>query len=185
MKAQRVSVRFAADRADGRKLSGIAQVFGETAELGGSPFRHIFEAGAFDRVLRDPATDVRAFWQHEDRWLLGRQKSGSLTLEVVDEGLAFANELPATSYADDLLALVERGDLDEMSFQFVPGVFSLSKDADGVSVQRHTDVAELIDVSYVAIPAFAGTSVMRGSKALNDESPRSQAARARHRAKES
>lgn len=182
MRPTHVSIRFSADPVDGNRLSGIAHTFGEKAELGGSPYRHTFARTAFDRVLRDPATDVRALWQHDDRWLTGRQSSGTLTLEATDEGLAFTNDLPETSYAADLKALVARGDLSEMSFAIVPGKFTLSQDADGVTVQHHTDVAEFVDVSYVAIPAFAGTSVMRGSKALDDESPRSQAVRARHRA---
>src|SRR3546814_13304198 len=50
--------------------------------------------------------------------VLGRTKSGTLTLTEDDTGLAFALDMPDTAAARDLIALAERGDLGGASFGF-------------------------------------------------------------------
>src|SRR3546814_18499393 len=50
--------------------------------------------------------------------VLGRTKSGTLTLTEDDAGLAFALDMPDTAAARDLIALAERGDLGGASFGF-------------------------------------------------------------------
>lgn len=177
----RITVEFRAASIDGNTLSGTAHVFGQRANIRGAYIEE-FAPTAFDRVLADPRTDVRAFWQHDPRMLLGRQSSGSLRLERAPEGLKFSIDLPDTSYANDLKALVSRGDLTEMSFAFMPGKYQLRKAEDGSQVRTHTDVRALIDVSPVSIPAFAGTGLALRSDDLEGIAPRAQAVAARWRA---
>ena len=52
--------------------------------------------------------------------LLGKTQSSTLTVSEDDKGLAFRVKLPDTSYANDLVALMERGDSYECSFAFRP-----------------------------------------------------------------
>jgi HK97 family phage prohead protease len=170
-------VRFAATAAvEGNTLTGIAHAFGARAKVGNHYEQ--FRPGAFDEALR--GSDVRAFVQHDPGKLLGRQGNNTVRLAAEADGLHYAIDLPDTSYANDLKALVARGDLNEMSFSFVPGNYTWSKAEDGAQVRTHTNVRELVDVSPVAIPAFEGTQLELRSRSFG-ESTRSQAARARAR----
>lgn len=138
-----------------------------------------FAAGAFDKALAN--SDVRAFVEHDRAKLLGRQSAGTLSLEPTPKGLAYKLELPNTSYANDLKELIARGDLNEMSFGFIPGKYSLSKEPDGIQMRTHTEAAALVDISPVSLPAFEGTSIVMHSMRFDDETPKSQAIRIRNR----
>lgn len=164
----------------GNTLTGLAAVFGQVAEIRGA-----YEAiapGAFDDVLAG-GEDVVALRDHNPTFLLGRTKAGTLRLEATDEGLGFEVDLPDTSYAHDLRALVARGDLRGASFGFLPGKDELGHAPDGRRLRTHTSVARLLDVSAVTLPAYDGTTVTLRS--LSFDAPRrdSQIVRARHRAR--
>lgn len=176
----RLSVELRAASVEGNTLFGVAHAFGARAQVVRGTYEQ-FAAGAFDHVLAQPTQDTRAFWQHDQRLLLGRQGNGTLRLEPTEEGLAFEIDLPSTTYANDLKELVLRGDLDEMSFGFIPDQMRLTKATDGLQVRTHTRVGALVDISPVSLPAFTGTSVTLRTSAPESESPRSQAARARAR----
>jgi HK97 family phage major capsid protein/HK97 family phage prohead protease len=149
-------VTFAATAGlEGNTLSGMAHVYGQRTLVGG---RYVeFAPGAFDAALAK--ADVRAFWNHDTTLLLGRQSAGTLRLASEGDGLRYAIDLPDTSYAADMKALVDRGDLSEMSFGIVPGTVKAGRAKDGRPVQLHTSVSDIFDISPVSLPAFAGTSV--------------------------
>ena len=154
-------VTFAATGAlEGNTLSGIAHVFGQRTLVGG---RYIeFKPGAFSKALKN--ADVRAFWNHDTTLLLGRQGAGTVRVEAKPDGLHYAIDLPDTTYAADLKALVARGDLTEMSFGIMPGAVTMGKAEDGRPVQIHTSVESLFDISPVSMPAFGGTSIQLHSQ---------------------
>lgn len=177
----RVHVEIRSAGLNGNTLTGKAHVFGNTAVVMGGRYER-FEPQAFNAVLNDPNTDVRAFFNHDQSMLLGRQSSGTLRLEVEPDGLAFSVDLPETTYANDLRELVKRGDLDGASFAFIPGEVKFGRAPDGKEVRTHTSVKSLIDISPVPLPAFSGTSVqLRSQDISSEESVRSQTARARAR----
>lgn len=162
----------------GRTLTGVAHAFGQRTLVGA---RYIeFARGAFDAAL--VKSDVRAFWNHDTRLLLGRQSAGTVRLSAEPEGLRYAIDLPETTYAADMQVLIDRGDLNEMSFGIMPGQVRISRAPDGKAVQTHTSVAELFDISPVSLPAFAGTSIQIHELALGGETVRSQTVKARARA---
>lgn len=155
---QRFGVELRAEiQDDGRTLVGRAAVFGQLANLG----RHYeqIERRAFDRVLADESTDVRALFNHNPNMLLGRQSAGTLRLRATDQGLDFELDLPDTSYASDLRALVERGDVTGASFGFIPGEDTWLRARDGRRIHSHTSVAGLRDVSPAPFPTYEGTEV--------------------------
>lgn len=164
----------------GDTLVGHAAVFGSRARIRNG--WETVERSAFDAVLTRPGTDVRALINHDASLLLGRQSAGTLRLSTDSEGLPFEVDLPATSYANDLRVLVERGDLDGASFGFVPGEDKLTRASDGRTLRTHTAVRELVDVSAVTYPAYDGAAVMlRSWQPSLDQ--RSQYILARHRAR--
>lgn len=157
------------------KLGGYAAVFEQTTDLGRAGREQIARS-AFDAALADPTTDVRALWNHDPQYLLGRQGAGTLRLSVDSTGLEYEVDLPDTDYARNLRALAERGDLDGASFAFVPGQV---ENRGGVMV--HTSVARLVDVAPVTFPAYAGASTEARSLAVGTRQ-RSQLIRVRHSA---
>lgn len=167
-------------RLDGDTLTGHAAVFGQVARVPGG--WEDLDPGAFDAVLDASSTDVRALVNHDASMLLGRQAAGTLRLKADDEGLAFEVDLPDTSYANDLRALVARGDLTGASFGFIPGKTRESRAPDGRARTTHTSVRELIDVSAVTFPAYSGAGVSLRHHDFGRVSARSLMIRARHRA---
>src|SRR5262249_31979044 len=73
--------------------------------------------GAFDRALKDQ-DDVRALFNHNADYVLGRTASGTLRMTEDDKGLRYEADLPDTTVARDLAAMVERGDINGSSFAF-------------------------------------------------------------------
>jgi len=138
--------------ASGRRLVGYAARFGVEARIGG--FREVIRRGAFKSSLAGER-DILALVDHNPGALLGRTKSGTLTLTEDADGLAFDLALPDTRAAADILALAERGDLGGMSFGFVATDDHWNGDL------RELRAVELHEVSVVqSWPAYEQTQVL-------------------------
>ena len=139
------------------KLTGYAAVFNKAShDLGG--FREVIKPGAFKRTLADSA-HVTALNNHNADQVLGRVGSGTLRLEEDDNGLRFELDLPATSYARDLSALVERGDVSGCSFAFrVRSGGELWEEINGETIRTLTAL-DLGEITITASPAYGATSV--------------------------
>lgn len=140
------------------RLRGHAAVFNSLSEdLGG--FRERVLPGAFrDAIARD---DVRALWNHDANFILGRNRSGTLSLAEDQTGLAIDCVLPDTQTIRDLVAApIERGDVTQMSFAFsvMPDGQDWSEDADGMMI-RTLKALRLYDISPVVYPAYQATDV--------------------------
>jgi HK97 family phage prohead protease len=163
----------------GNTLEGVAHTYGTRAAQGSGYVE--FAPGSFKQALRK--ADVRAFVNHNTDLILGRTTSGTVRLSDEADGLHYAIDLPETSYAADLKAVVARGDVTEMSFGILPGAMKVLRADDGRQVQLHTQVKELFDISPTALPAFTSTSVELHSMGNTPgESAQSQAVRVRQRA---
>ena len=79
-------------------------------------------------------------------------------------GLRFEISLPDTTYANDLLALVKRGDIRGMSFGFVAQVENLVYEND--ETIRELRDCDLYEISVVTEPAFPQTKVQVRSDVL-------------------
>jgi HK97 family phage prohead protease len=96
------------------RLSGYAAVFNDSSVP--LPFKESIAPGAFRKTLME-TPDVRLLINHEGL-PLARTKNGTLTLTEDDRGLYMDAEIADTSEGRDLYKLVERGDVDQMSFAF-------------------------------------------------------------------
>jgi len=141
--------------ADSPQISGYASVFNQPTPI--ADFMEVVLPGAFRRSLAAQA-DVTALINHSDDRVLGRTTSGTLTLREDSIGLYFECELPPTQEAKDLRTLIQRGDISQCSFGFVPVVQNWIVDAGGVLRRELADV-ELYDISVVTRGAYPTTSV--------------------------
>jgi HK97 family phage prohead protease len=146
-------------RAEGQTIAGYAAVFGSTADIGDS-FREVIKAGAFSKTLQ--TSDVRAYFDHDRGRVLGRVSAGSLRLKEDEKGLAVEIDLPDTSDGRDVRALLERGDLDGMSFGFVVRHDEWDETSDPPTRTIHE--IELREVSVVSEPAYGDTSIALRSR---------------------
>ncbi len=98
-----------------KQIRGYAAVFNSFSQpLGG--FREIIRPGAFKKTLRD--ADVRALLNHDPNYVLGRKSAKTLELSEDDKGLRYAITPPDTSFANDLMVSIGRGDVTQSSFGF-------------------------------------------------------------------
>lgn len=135
------------------RLSGYAAVFNDASVP--LPFKERIAPGAFRKTLSE-SPDVRLLINHEGL-PLARTKNGTLTLTEDDRGLYFNAELADTQEARDIWTLVQRGDVDQMSFAFRVIRQNWSKD----KTERTLTEVSLADgdVSVVTYPAYPTTSV--------------------------
>jgi HK97 family phage prohead protease len=101
-----------------RKIAGTASVFDAVYDVGGM-FFEVFRKGSFDKSLSE-SKNLRVLNQHRDHEPLGSHRAGTAKIWADDQGLHYYAEPPDTSYARDLMALVERGELDGSSIGFYP-----------------------------------------------------------------
>ena len=143
------------DEKDGKpRMVGYAAVFDQLSDqLWG--FRERIRRGAFAKTLQE--ADVRALWNHDRNYVLGRTKSGTLRLWEDDHGLGVEIFPPDAVWARDLLASMERGDVDQMSFSFEAVRENWSTE-DNTPVREVVE-AKLYDVSPVTFPAYPQTNI--------------------------
>jgi HK97 family phage prohead protease len=142
-----------------RLIEGYFALYEQETEL----FDGIFEIitkGAFDNTLNN---DVRALWNHNTQFVLGRSKNGSLQLKTDEKGLFGIIKLPNTQYAEDLHELVKRGDIDQCSFGFNILAEDLEELASGGYRWRINEI-DLHEISVVTFPAYENTTVQARAK---------------------
>ena len=135
------------------RLRGYAAVFNDASVP--LPFKETIAPGAFRKTLSE-TPDVRLLVNHSGL-PLARTKNGTLTLTEDDRGLFMDAEIADTSEGRDLYKLVERGDVDQMSFAFRVIRQKWNEDR---SVRTLTEVSLADgDVSVVTYPAYPTTTV--------------------------
>ena len=151
--AERRTLTISELRADpaSRQVMGIAAPYGVlSSDLGG--FREQIQPGAFTRSLKENP-NMRALYNHDSSLVLGTTKAGTLSLWDDPKGLAFKIDLPATSYAQDLIVLMSRGDVGQMSFGFFTRSDDWSRDSGENRIRTLLDV-DLREISIVGDPAY-------------------------------
>jgi HK97 family phage prohead protease len=146
-------------KADKPGIEGYAAKFNEEYDNGW--FIETIKPGAFTRAVKEKQ-DVRGLMNHDANLVLGRTKSGTLSLNQDATGLYFECDLPDTQTARDLYELVKRGDIDGCSFGFqvMKQSWREEKDAGGKMIQyREIEDVDLFDVGPVTFPAYPQTSV--------------------------
>jgi len=170
---QGLEIRVEPGADGGEKIEGYAALFNvPSQDLGG--FREIILPGAFNATL---SADVRALWNHNDLYVIGRTTNGTLWLQEDERGLAVVADPPPTQWAEDLKISIRRGDISQMSFQFrvKPGGDEWRQENGQVIRVLKPGGLDLYDVSPVTFPAYletvasVGASVRKKAEELQAE----------------
>ena len=139
---------------DGMSFSGYAAVFNSDSEP--LPFIERIMPGAFRKSLKS-RNNIRMYLNHDSSMLLATSRAKTLRLMEDERGLKVEADLPDTTIGRDLSTLIQRGDVDSMSFGFSVPPKGDSWSDDG-SVRELKEV-RLYEVSVVTgFPAYQATS---------------------------
>lgn len=157
---------------DGMSFSGYAAVFNsESVDMG---FREFIAPGAFSRTL-SARNNVRMLLNHNPEKVLGSTRSGTLRLSEDARGLRADADLPPTTAGRDLSVLMQRGDVNAMSFGFTVPRGGDEWSSDGAT--RTLREVNLFEVSVVTFPAYEATSAqVRAADQLADKTGEDAAA---------
>jgi uncharacterized protein len=136
-------------------IKGYAAVFNKLSEdLGG--FREQVAPGAFKNTIAKD--DIRALFNHDSNYVLGRTTNGTLRLSEDEKGLAVEIDPPNAQWSRDLQESIRRGDISQMSFGFM-AIKDEWKNEQGEMPIRTLVENWLRDVAPVTFPAYTQTSV--------------------------
>jgi HK97 family phage prohead protease len=158
----RVEKRADSEGKENFTVEGYAALFEKPTVIGGW-FEEVVEKGFFDDVLSD---DIRCLFNHDANQILARCYKGKGTLEVgIDEkGLWYRFITPDRQYALDLADAIDKGDVSESSFSFVPKEEEWVKREGKMDLRRLIKCKILYDVSPVTFAAYPDTTVAKRSR---------------------
>ncbi len=160
-------------------IEGYFVVFNKQTELWPGAFEEI-AVGAFDSTL---SNDIRALINHDTTLVLGRNKSGTLTLTADNYGLWGRIKInPNDTDAVNAYERTKRGDVDQCSFGF-----NILKEEtewrDDGTVKWIIQEVDLHEVSICTFPAYEETGV-QARKAEVDQYRQKQVEQKKHQLKE-
>ena len=151
-------------RSDGdrRTLVGYAAMFNRSTVINSweGNFRETIAPGAFARSIKNKGTGIKVLFNHGMDPSIGDKPLGrASTIQEDGKGLYVEVPLSRTSYNDDIIALLEDGAIDGMSFRFsVPsGGDSWEYPDKGLPTRTLREV-NLAEFGPVTFPAYAATS---------------------------
>jgi len=141
-------------RPESRTIEGYAAIFDSETNLGW--FTEEIARGAFDGA---DMSDVVALFNHDPNYPLARTSSKTLVLEVDEKGLKYRFDAPDTTFGEDLLKMIRRGDISQSSFAFTIKDQEWIERTGTPSKRMIKKIDALYDVSPVTYPAYKETSV--------------------------
>ena len=140
------------------KLMGLAVPYNKVSDVTvpeNPLIKEKISIGAFKRSVA--SDDIQLLWQHNDLYVLGRNRAGTLTLTENEEGVSFENIPPDTDWFKGLETSIKRRDISYMSFKFGASVH-YERMSDGSYLQV-VDEGRLDEISIVRRPVYLSTNV--------------------------
>lgn len=139
----------------GLVITGLGARYGHWYNVAGM-FDERIVPGAIAKNL-DESPDIRAMFNHDPNFLLGRTKSGSLTVSETRRGIQYEIKAnPQDPQAVSVAEKVRRGDVDGASIMF--RVTKDEWDEKGRTPKRTITELQLIEVGPVVFPANDGAT---------------------------
>lgn len=158
------NIAFRNTSSEERTISGMAIVFNEISnELWDSEkrrsFREVILPSAITQEVLDESDILFVINHKRDNMVARRYKGkGSLQVELREDGIAFSFKVPNTQLGNDLLEMVERGEIFDCSFAFTDVDATWSFDSD-VPLRTVTHITKLFDLSAVYNGAYSQTEI--------------------------
>jgi HK97 family phage prohead protease len=147
-------VRELQSKGDKMTFRGYAAVFNSPSQP--LPFTEYIREGAFTRSLKS-RNEIKMFKNHNTDIVLGSTRAGTLRLTEDSTGLLAEADLPPTTDGKDLSILMQRGDVNSMSFGFSVPPRGDSWNENGQVRELHQ--IRLHEVSIVTgFPAYEATT---------------------------
>jgi len=106
---------------EGRTITGKGIVFNKRSALmmteEGKLFYEIIHPEAVARAIND--NSIWVDFQHKPSQLLGTQYAGTARFTLAEDSVIYEADAPNTTYANDMMELVDRGDVRGSSFVFI------------------------------------------------------------------
>ncbi len=121
--------------------------------------RELILPGAATESLEND--DWRAVWNHRNDIVLGRKSSGTLETEENENGVMVKITFPDSEEGRSKFSSIKRGDVNQMSFAFIPIDFKEEKIVEGEKTIYKTTISKLQvwEVSPVTFPAYENTEI--------------------------
>lgn len=154
---------------EGRYIEGYFIRFNEETELWPGAFEEVLP-DCIDESLKN--NDIRALFNHDTGIVLGRTSNNTLELKKDSTGLFGTVKInPNDKQAMDILARIERGDINACSFGFNTISEEITERDDGTVKFILKDI-DLKEVSVVTFPAYPTTSVQARKNDLKQHQQR-------------
>lgn len=145
-----------------RTITGAIKYSSDSAEMRdywGDTFVETIDKEAFKDSIT--SRNVVGLWSHDTSQILGNTKSGTLRLTNTDTELRFELDIPNTTVGNDAWELIQRGDVDGVSFgmRVTKDKWTSEKREDSRIYKRLILDAELYEISPVAFPAYPANEV--------------------------
>jgi HK97 family phage prohead protease len=136
------------------QIRGYAAVFDSDSELLMGSFVERIDRQAFADA---DISDVRALFNHDPNFVLGRTTNNTLQLEIDERGLRYTITPPDTQLVRDLvIEPMKRGDVTQSSFGFTLMEDEWDESGD-YPVRTLKRIGEVFDISPVTFPAYTQT----------------------------
>lgn len=144
-------------------IEGYAYKFYKRSQNLGGFVEQILPGAGADAAQND---DIRALFNHDSSLILGRSTAGTLRLSEDSEGLPYEVEADIRqSYVQDLAIALERGDVNQSSFGFMPSETDWGFTEDEFPLRSVVKMS-LFDVSPVTFPAYTSSTSGLGKRAI-------------------
>lgn len=146
---------------DTKYIEGYFIRFNEETELWDGVFEEVAPEAVEDSLKKN---DIRCLFNHDTSIVLGRTGNGTLELKKDSKGIFGRVKInPNDKQAMDILARIERGDINACSFGFNIIKEDIQNRDDG-SVKFILREIDLKEVSPVTFPAYPTTSISARKK---------------------
>jgi HK97 family phage prohead protease len=157
-----LEIREAKEDGEKRTISGTIKYNTESNEMRdwwGDTFVEEISSGAFADSIK--TRGVVGLWSHRTDVVLGNTKSGTLRIDDGEKELKFELDIPNTSSGNDAWELIQRGDVDGVSFgmRVTKDKWSSEKRDEERIYKRSILNADLFEISPVAFAAYPSNEV--------------------------
>ena len=158
------NIEFRSSSIEERVISGMAIVFNQVSnELWDSEkrrtFREVILPTAITQEVLDNSDIIFNINHKRDNMVARRYHGkGSLEVELREDGVAFSFKVPNTQLGNDLLEMIERGEIFDCSFAFIDN--GATWDFSGeIPIRTVTHITQLFDFSAVFNGAYSQTDI--------------------------